>query len=198
MNIMMRVGVAVLAVSVTGSILVAAPKADSSKLSATKTAGQHQSEWFKRASHNEQIYRNRVERLRALRDLAEERGNTRKVAKIDALFERLEAKYAEREAHLREVADRRDQARLDGQLAEWRQEHREQLHEKWVEHRADTDSRETRFDVFAPSGELLAYVRTPLPSSAAPYFRGDRIYLVSADSLDIQTVWALRVVERDR
>ena len=69
----------------------------------------------------------------------------------------------------------------------------------WVEHLADAESRQSRFDVFAPSGELLAFVRTPRRSTTAPpFFLDDRIYLVTADSLDIQTVWALRVLRGAR
>ena len=92
--------------------------------SVKKSAGQRHPEWFKRAMHSEKVYQNRLARLRALRDLAEERGQTEKVARIDALFEQLEVKYAEREARLRELAGNHDAERLEGQFAEWREAHR--------------------------------------------------------------------------
>ncbi len=63
----------------------------------------------------------------------------------------------------------------------------------WIERVQLDSSDEERFDVFNPEGELLGMVVTPTRAwSARPFIRGDRIYLVTADSLDVQSVHVLQ------
>jgi hypothetical protein len=63
----------------------------------------------------------------------------------------------------------------------------------WIERVQLDSSDEERFDVFSPDGELLGMVVTPTRArSARPFVRGDRIYLVTADSLDVQSVHVLQ------
>jgi hypothetical protein len=52
-----------------------------------------------------------------------------------------------------------------------------------------------RWDVFDREGKLLGTVPAPTRSeSAPPYVRGDRLYIVAADSLDVQQVKGFRIV----
>lgn len=63
----------------------------------------------------------------------------------------------------------------------------------WVERVQSDASAVERFDVFSPGGALIGSVITPRRTwTARPFFRGNTIYLVTADSLDIPRVQALR------
>jgi hypothetical protein len=65
----------------------------------------------------------------------------------------------------------------------------------WVELWVSYDSPVSVFDVFSAEGALLGTVRTPRRTSrSTPLFAGDRLYVVSADSLEVETVWGLRIV----
>jgi hypothetical protein len=62
----------------------------------------------------------------------------------------------------------------------------------WIERRTQTGF---AFDVFSPAGELLAEMDTPERLGNVPlYVRGDRLYLATADSLDVQRVKAFEIV----
>lgn len=66
----------------------------------------------------------------------------------------------------------------------------------WVERETDTGR---AFDVFMQDGELLATVDSPVRNDRVPVFiRGDRLYLVVRDSLDIEYVKEYEVTEADR
>jgi hypothetical protein len=63
----------------------------------------------------------------------------------------------------------------------------------WVERVHLNSSSEERFDVFSPAGELLGKVVTPTRAeSTRPFIRDTRLHLVTADTLDVQSVRVLR------
>ena len=63
----------------------------------------------------------------------------------------------------------------------------------WVRRIQLKSSSKERLDVFSPEGELLGSVVTPGRfSGGRPFIRDDRIYFVTADTLDVQTVHAFR------
>jgi hypothetical protein len=61
----------------------------------------------------------------------------------------------------------------------------------WVERRTESGS---AFDVFSPEGHLLAELEAPQRlNEIRPYVRGDRLYLATTDSLDVQYVKAYQI-----
>ena len=62
----------------------------------------------------------------------------------------------------------------------------------WVERRTESGS---AFDVFSPKGDLLAELKAPPHlNEIPPYVRGDRLYLATTDSLDVQYVKAYQIM----
>lgn len=63
----------------------------------------------------------------------------------------------------------------------------------WVRRIQPKSSSKERLDVFSPEGELLGSVVTSRRfSGGRPFIRDDRIYFVTADTFDVQTVHAFR------
>jgi hypothetical protein len=83
---------------------------------------------------------------------------------------------------------------------EWRSE-AEALEEERRTHRPQTRFRERiAFDVFEPDGRYLGVVRMPeeFRTSPAPVLRGDTVWSVTRDSLDVQRVVRYRVTRPER
>jgi hypothetical protein len=82
----------------------------------------------------------------------------------------------------------------------WRSE-TEAREEEQRTNRPQTRYREpTVYDVFEPDGRYLGMARTPdeFRTSPAPVFRGDTVWAVTRDSLDVQRVVRFRVARRER
>jgi len=66
----------------------------------------------------------------------------------------------------------------------------------WVERVPIQSEAESRFDVFSPGGELLGWLSAPRRVATVPAFvRGGKLYLVTADSLDVHAVNVYRIVD---
>jgi hypothetical protein len=63
----------------------------------------------------------------------------------------------------------------------------------WVRVTPPAGAAGTPFDVFDPAGRYLGEVRFPTRVSSALLFRGDRIYAVTLDSLDVASVVRFRI-----
>ena len=66
----------------------------------------------------------------------------------------------------------------------------------WVERVQMESSSQERFDIFEYDGKLVGKVVTPERTwEAPPFIRGDKVYLVTLDSLDVPFVHVLRFKE---
>ncbi len=103
------------------------------------------------AWRHEMNYRARLARLNRLRELAQERGDTERVAKVDALYDKLEAAHAERVEEVRSQLSDAQRQRLEQRLAEgreyrdWAKPRREKALRQWADKRAQR--REHRAEV---------------------------------------------------
>jgi hypothetical protein len=103
------------------------------------------------AWYHEMSYRHRLARLNRLREIAQERGDTERVARIDALYETLEARHAERVERFRGRLGDEQRLQLEERLASGRE------HKEWM--KARREAMRKRADLRAGAREDAAEIR---------------------------------------